>query len=203
MHRHPSLHWFYRRPFFWGALLCGGAVALAYHTRAPLSLWAALALGGMALVLGGIALPLTWGERATVGVREAGTLLALAAVFGMLTLRALAPPGDPAFREGAAVTLRGVVERAFKPGPRGRRVLLRAEGRLTPSGWARAEGRLSLWTDAAARAGDRVRVSGRLRRPVPATNPGGFDARLYALRQGVYYELDLRPRGYTSLGRTP
>lgn len=57
------------------------------------------------------------------------------------------------------------------------------------------------------RYGDRVVVSGRLRRPQPARNPGGFDARTYYASRGVLalmsvrdaagYRVTLRNRSFT------
>ncbi len=77
-------------------------------------------------------------------------------------------------------------------------------------GWASSESRgMSTATDRAApvsgrlqvrlnggidpgRYGDRVLVSGRLRSPQPARNPGGFDARTYYASRGVHALMSVR-----------
>ena len=80
-----------------------------------------------------------------------------------------------------------------------------AAGRMAP-----VTGRLQVRLNSGIEAGgygDRVLVSGRLRSPQPARNPGGFDARTYYASRGVYalmsvrnaagYRVTLRNRSFT------
>lgn len=80
-----------------------------------------------------------------------------------------------------------------------------ATGRISPVA-GRLQVRLTNGIDP-GRYGDRVLVSGRLRRPQPARNPGGFDARTYYASRGVHalmsvrdpasYRVTLRNRSFT------
>ena len=65
-----------------------------------------------------------------------------------------------------------------------------AAGRMTP-----VTGRLQVRLNSgieAGRYGDRVLMTGRLRSPQPARNPGGFDARTYYTSRGVYALMSVR-----------
>ena len=65
-----------------------------------------------------------------------------------------------------------------------------AAGRMTP-----VTGRLQVRLNSGIEAGgygDRIRVTGRLRSPQPARNPGGFDARTYYASRGVYALMSVR-----------
>ncbi len=78
------------------------------------------------------------------------------------------------------------------PGPRraGSGSMARAAGRMTP-----VTGRLQVRLNSGIEAGgygDRILVSGRLRSPQPARNPGGFDARTYYASRGVYALMSVR-----------
>ncbi len=68
--------------------------------------------------------------------------------------------------------------------------MARAAGRMTP-----VTGRLQVRLNSGIEAGgygDRILVSGRLRSPQPARNPGGFDARTYYASRGVYALMSVR-----------
>lgn len=161
--------WFQRRPFFWWALAAVGCIHLSYSASLPAWAWALLALAGAALTL-------------TLS-RAVGVTLAVGALFGALTAVEQSPPLPSHLREGAAVTLRGIVRKAGKAG----RVVLQGEQRLTPSGWVEEPLRLGVLAgETPLRVGTRLEVSGLLRRPLPATNPGGFDDRLRWLQDGVH-----------------
>lgn len=80
-----------------------------------------------------------------------------------------------------------------------------ATGQMAP-----VSGRLQIRLNSGIEAGgygDRVLVTGRLRSPQPARNPGGFDARTYYASRGVYalmsvrdaagYRVTLRDRSFT------
>lgn len=65
-----------------------------------------------------------------------------------------------------------------------------AAGRMAP-----VTGRLQIRLNSGIEAGgygDRVLVTGRLRSPQPARNPGGFDARTYYTSRGVYALMSVR-----------
>lgn len=65
-----------------------------------------------------------------------------------------------------------------------------AAGRMAP-----VTGRLQIRLNSGIEAGgygDRVLVTGRLRSPQPARNPGGFDARTYYASRGVYALMSVR-----------
>lgn len=181
--------WFYRRPLFWIALLVMGAIWIAYNGSVPLPAWICLTL--LACLV------------AAAGLPEVGTGLAVAGLFGCWTASWLAPPADPDLRSGTPLTLRGEVVRAFPGSGETTPVLLCSEWRRTRDGWVRRSMLLALNVPGTAAVGDLVEVSGRLRAPPPATNPGGFSARLYWLRHGVRHQLRLRPAGYRRLGHRP
>ena len=68
-----------------------------------------------------------------------------------------------------------------------------ATGRTAPA-TGRLQVRLTSGIDP-GRYGDRVVFSGRLRRPQPARNPGGFDARTYYASRGVLALMSVRDAG--------
>jgi competence protein ComEC len=189
------LHWYYRRPCFWMALAAFAAALAAVNGRvSPLAWPTLLAVGAVALVIAG--------KRADA--RAGGVLLAVVGLVGGRAASVAAPPADPALREGAAVTLRGVVTQ-FQPFAEGGGLgVLRAGRRLTEGGWMPLEAPLGFTLPAplAAEPGDVAEVSGLLRRPPPATNPGASSPRLEWLRRGVYYTVHIHA-GYTPQGHRP
>ena len=77
-----------------------------------------------------------------------------------------------------------------------------ATGRFSPV-TGRLQVRLTNGIDP-GRYGDRVLVTGRLRRPQPARNPGGFDARTYYESRGIHALVSVRdPAGYRVTQRNP
>ncbi len=178
--------WFYRRPLFWLAGVAVIAVYLAAHELAPAGLW--VGCGGAALLLTCLRQPV------------AGAALAVAGLYGGLTLPAIAPPGG--LRHGAPVTLEGEIVHTW--GVRGERrlVLVEARRQWTGTGWEPLQARLGASVpDATAEEGDRIRLSGKWQRPPTPGNPGEPSARRRWLRRGVHYLLDVRPYGYTRLER--
>jgi len=174
-----------RRPLAWAAL--AAALGVVWGGRdaslAPAFL-TLLALGAAAL---------------TRRSRLPSTAALLIAVVGFFALYAgsAARPGatDLARLDGRDVVLRAEVVAEPVRRPHSVRLLLRARSVRTPTGWRRVTGK-ALYYDALAapnrrnlRWGDRVEVEGTVRRPRPARNPSGFDARAYWARRGVHSQL--------------
>jgi len=183
-------NWLDYRPLFWCALAAMTGIALAWHVSIPAAVW--LAAGAAVLLLSAMAR-----QRALCLLLCAGTLYGTLAADRM----ALVPNGQ--IRDGEPPTVRGILTDLSR-GPSDRQpAVLLAQGRLTPDGWRRHTGRYGMHVEASARAGDLVEVSGALHRPLPPTNPGGFDARLYWLRRRAGAVLVPHARGFTRLARTP
>lgn len=179
-------NWFYRRPLFWWAVAALVCIHWAYASPLPPWCWSLVtALGALTCL---------------AFSREWGALLAVGGLFGALAAVEKQPGSLPHVREGAAVTLRGVILRAERSGT----LLLEAEERLTLSGWAAERMRLGVRARPAGfTPGTRLEVSGRLRRPLPPTNPGGFDDRLRWLRRGAHWVLEPRPEGIRRVEQRP
>ncbi|MFN3650194.1 MAG: DNA internalization-related competence protein ComEC/Rec2 [Armatimonadota bacterium] len=180
-----SSAWLYRRPLFWCALASVAAAFAAIDAERPPLVW----LGAAALVSSGLLVR---------PARPFAAVLAVALCFGAAAaLRLQAPPGLPV--PGTPLTVRGTVARVFPAREQSRPVLLQSEARRTPAGWAPDTAVYGMRAPADARPGDRVEVSGVVRRPPPATNPGGSSPRLTWLRRGAHRTLAVRPEGYRKL----
>ncbi len=183
--------WFRRRPCFWWALTVMAAIAVSWAWRVPLPAW------GLCLLIGMVVLRFS---------RITGVLLAFASAGGTAAALRMTPPLEAHLRENAPITLSGVIRRDRLP-EHGRRVILEAAWRRTPTGWTEQAGRFGLTVPEEvpleARPGDVVEVSGLLRVPPPATYPGGPSQRLEWLRRGVPFLIRVRPRGYVLVGRLP
>jgi competence protein ComEC len=178
---------FYRRPCFWGALAAIGGILLACKPAVPPPVWILTFVAGWLLILA---------RRP-----EPGLLLLVAVGFGLHAGLIVTDPPDSALREGMPVTLRGVViQRLWASGERVG-VVLEAGSRLKPPGWVPEPNRFGLAAPAPLRVGDEIQVNGLLRRPLPATNPGGRSPRLEWLSRGVRYLVAVRPSGVTHVGR--
>lgn len=84
-------------------------------------------------------------------------------------------------------------------------VPLQVQRILTEADSIRATGRVLIRLDpriAPGQAGDRARAAGRLRRPSPARNPGGFDAQAFYTQRGIHGLMSIRqPGGYAVVAR--
>ncbi len=180
---------FYRRPCFWWALavIAGILAADAWHLEfSPLPL---LASGTLLLTV--VAAGRQFWAASPV------FFFLLAAVWGF---RSLTAGLDPALQPGRAVTIAGVVVRVLSEDAEGARAILQVERRHSPAGWVPLGGRVGLAAPVSVREGDQVQASGVLKEILPATNPGGFDARRYWQVRGVRVRLDPHERGFRRLG---
>ena len=152
--------------------------------------------------------------RARCPIRtRAATLLAAAALggFGYAAWRAEVRLADalPAEWEGVDVTIVGVVDDLPRAVDRGHRFALRVEEVTTPG--AQVPRRLSLAWQArsfegataadvpALHAGERWRLSVRLRRPYGNINPGGFDLEAWLLERNFRATGYVRPEADNAL----
>ncbi len=173
--------------------------------QAQLPGWSAVAViaaacGALAAGSGCIAARAPAASRALVALACLGAGFAFAA--GAAKLR-VADRIDPAW-EGRDVTLTGVVSSLPQPFERGVRFEFEVE-RAEPSAF-RAPGRILLaWYNGLTpeefqevlpvRAGERWRLTVRLRRPHGSANPHGYDYELALLERGIGATGYVRPRG--------
>jgi competence protein ComEC len=205
MHNDGIRRGYWLAPLLAGAVL-GPALQLQQPALWPAAVYAASALAGLALALSLVRMR-TAGTDAAPGVlRLMGILLTVALVaFGACGLRALghaADALDPA-QEGRDLAVTGVVAAMPQQSELGLRFLLEVEAahdgavpaRIPPRlllSWyngARpaADGRVELQRAAPdLRAGDRWRVTVRLKAPHGNANPHGFDYELWLWEQGVH-----------------
>ncbi len=177
--------WFYRRPLFWLALAAIGAVFAAESCSLRPYVW---------VVAAGIAAML-----ALLGRREAGALVAAAALFGLAAALRLSPPGI-LLQDGDFATFRGTVIEVFDSQPKGQWIVFEPSERLTALGWKAQRGHLGVFAPPDVIVGERAEVSGRIDRTPPALNPGQPSPRLHWLPHGVSYLLTVRSQGYRRLG---
>lgn len=183
----PLLEWFYLRPCFWWGL--SAALGAGMGILQPNSYW-----GWAVLTLTGVlACVLRWREAATC-------LLAASLLWAMAAGRLRAPVEQG--RTGSAITLSGRLESGPGLGP-GARWILRASQQLTSNGWVPHRGAYGVIGEVRAAAGQRVRVSGTLRRPEPAGNPGEMAPAFRWARVGVHQLIGPIPEGIQLLGSPP
>lgn len=182
-------HWFARRPCFWAALLAMTAIWTTDRFSLPPLAWMALA------VMGCLTLPTRF--------RLVGALVAVTALFGSLTTVALHPANDPVWAENAPLALRGEVIAVLPPSGDRQRVIFAARERRVGAQWVLDGTRYGAVLGDAVAAGDLAEVNGRVERPLPPSNPSGYDARHAWLRRGVRYVVQVRPEGYHVLGQAP
>lgn len=182
-------YWFARRPCFWGAVIALLAVWATDRFSIPASAWAGVALAGC----------LTLPTR----LRVMGAVLAVAALFGSLCGTVRQPPGSPALRDYAPITLRGEVVALLPGAGERRRIIVRARERRTRDGWVADRSRYGVTLAEPAVTGELAELSGRVEVPLPPTDPGGYDARHAWLQHGVLYVVRLRPSGYRVIGKVP
>ncbi|MBL9085940.1 MAG: ComEC/Rec2 family competence protein [Planctomycetia bacterium] len=142
---------------------------------------------------------------ATLPAARGGRPLALAGLLGLVAAaRGAAAPATDALAprlpdEGVRAVVEGTVVDADPPSPAGVPFVLETTAVTTAAG--REEGRARLRASGggpgagrpfpALHPGDRVTVSGTLRRLPSPTNPGAFDAREAWARRGVFARLDV------------
>jgi competence protein ComEC len=80
----------------------------------------------------------------------------------------------------SSVVFTGTVSGSVRLGPAGQRFLFTLDLPESGTVWVRAPGR------PAVRPGERVHISGALRRPAVSANPNSFDERAYLSRQGAF-----------------
>ncbi len=168
------------RPLFLALAATISGIATAFVAPASLPVGAVLGIA-CALFIAGCAL----------GRRGGALLLAPFFLVGLgRAIDALRPPPSDAFHlageTGRFARLSGTVASAVEPG---RRLGWRYIVRLDPVCGATGRVAVTQRGGEPPAYGDGVRVRGRLERPLPATNPGGFDYRASLARQGIHTTL--------------
>jgi len=182
--------WFYARPLFWVGLAAVVGAALAGQWAVPLPLWM-----GVALVGGLLARLRAW---------ELGGALAAAGFYGVLATVAAAPPAEPWLQPGSPAILQGKVVRSWRAGKEHRMVLVQVERRRTVTGWVPARVRVACRApDPELREGHRIELSGLLRRPREAGNPGEPSDRRRWRQKRVHYLIEVKPEALQVLDRAP
>lgn len=188
--------------FGYGApVLLGILLGTSLQLQQP-QLWSsaryALGMAGAALLLGAVAAL----RDAVFAVRAGLVLLAMAAaLFGMVGLRAThyAASAMPPALEGQNIAVTGVVASLPQPVEQGTRFVLRVDSAQLDGNAVALPARVDLgwypgdWGQvpsdaqraAAPRAGERWRMTVRLKAPHGTRNPHGFDYELRAWEQGV------------------
>lgn len=175
-------------------------------------------LGAAWLLLASLAAALAWRRSRWPALRVAGRLAALAgwcaagffwaALSAQWKLADALPPAD----EGRDLRVVGVVEGLVDPTEHGHRFVLRVERvldadahvprRVLLSWYERGE---ALPATAPVTSGERVALTVRLKRPVGAWNPHGFDRAAWLLEQGLRatgYVVDRAPVAHHGFART-
>ncbi len=179
-----------RRPALWTALSFGAGLALAHYGTLPIALLLILAF---VLVLAALVVVLK-------GRQAAWLFLILVLVLGALRYQVdtLLLPANHILHVGLLGKkgiIRGrVAEEPERHGER-TRFALELEEVETDSAFYRVSGRVLVSArevGVGAGYGDRVALQGRLQRPQPARNPGGFDYRGFLALQHIHGLLYLR-----------
>ena len=184
-------HWFVGMALAW---LCG--VALQLQERALLG----AVTYGAAVCVGGLGLALRGASRRTLATGLIGVLGMTLLGFGASGVRAVSRAAEslPASLEGKDIVVDGVVASLPQRGAAGTRfrfevetALLQGKSIELPSmlalGWYRGqhEDAADIQPRGELRAGQRWRLTLRLRQPHGSVNPHGFDYELYLFELGV------------------
>ncbi len=183
-------------------------IALAFGAGILLggSLWAVVVLALAGVSAAAVYFPRL---RFLVRFRSFGhgvVLLGFAAAGALRQLATQSPTADDVsqYIGSGFVTVRGTVAGDVETGPRTLSFELEAQSVIPADGTARpCSGRAALTLVRLANEpmpdfGDAIEARGRLERPPPATNPGGFDLAAYLSRRGVFATLYVRRPGAAS-----